>query len=271
MRTVPDGVRILSLAQSSPIPRLTELLGEAAPAFSLDYVEECSSTNDLLASCPAHDTRLQVLIAHHQSAGRGRRGRHWLSPAGQGLTFSCGWSLAADAPPPTGLSLTVGLALAEALEDLGARGVALKWPNDLLIDGAKLAGVLVELSSGQQRTRRAIIGIGLNLRADHPLPGCATALQQHVAELPPAELVLATILLRLRARLNDFARGGFATMRADWQQRDAFVGRMVRISGEAVEHSGLCAGVADDGALLLQDAAQTRRILSGEVSLRAAS
>lgn len=250
--------------------RVADLLGDAATHFSLECVDECTSTNELLSARASSDHALQVLLAHHQTAGRGRRGRAWLSPDGQGLTFSCAWQLPADAPPPSGLSLLVGLALAEAMEALGARGVALKWPNDVLCGGAKLAGILVELVSGQQRAKRAIIGIGLNLRATPAaLPAGATALHEHVDVQPADDEVLAMVLTHLHARLLDFSAGGFASVRAAWQSRDAFAGQAVRICSETGEINGLCDGVAEDGALLLREASHTRRILSGEVSLRA--
>src|SRR5690606_35434166 len=137
----------------------------------------------------------------------------------------------------------------EAMEALGAGGVALKWPNDVLCDGKKLAGILVELVSGQQRTKRAIIGIGLNLRAaPTELPAGATALHEHVDVLPADEEVLAMVLKHLRARLTDFSAGGFAAVHSAWQSRDAFSGQAVRICSASGETSGICGGVAADGA-----------------------
>jgi BirA family transcriptional regulator, biotin operon repressor / biotin---[acetyl-CoA-carboxylase] ligase len=190
-------------------------LGEAARHFALEFVAQCDSTNDALAAQPAAETGLQVMLAHSQTAGRGRRGRNWRSAPGQGLTFSCGWNLPDSAPSPAGLSLVAGLAVAEALESLGARNIRLKWPNDLLADGAKLGGILVELVSGQRRSRRIIIGIGLNLRsASDELPPGAAALHQHLGAPPADEAVLARILLRLHARLEDFATHGFSALRA---------------------------------------------------------
>ncbi|MDX5446353.1 MAG: biotin--[acetyl-CoA-carboxylase] ligase [Zoogloeaceae bacterium] len=247
-------------------------LGEAARHFALEFLEQCDSTNDALAARPVAEADIQVVLARSQTAGRGRRGRSWLSAPGQGLTFSCGWNLPDSGPSPAGLSLVAGLALAEALESLGARGVRLKWPNDLLAGSAKLGGILIELVSGQRRARRVIIGIGLNLRsAGDELPPEATALHQHIDHLPADEAVLARILLSLHARLQDFATSGFAGLRAEWQARDAFAGRMVRVLSEAAEQHGRCEGVDADGALLLGGPEGMQRILSGDVSLRPAS
>jgi BirA family transcriptional regulator, biotin operon repressor / biotin---[acetyl-CoA-carboxylase] ligase len=247
----------------------TSHLGEAARHFALEVVDECASTNDVLGARAPSTGPMQVLLARRQTAGRGRRGRQWLSAPSQGLTFSCALFLSPGAPPPNGMSLAVGLAVAQALEALGARSITLKWPNDVLAGGAKLAGILIELSSGQQRTRSAVIGVGINLRAaPAALPPGATALAHHIQTLPTDEQVLAQILLHLRARVRDFETSGFAGLRDAWQTRDAYSGRKVRISGDTHERIGLCDGVDHDGALLLRDSAGTHRIFSGEVSLR---
>lgn len=262
-------------ARLTDLPRfslqvLADRLGGQQALFDIEHVEHCASTNDALATRPA-GTGMAVLVAARQSAGRGRRGRPWQSPPGTGLTFSCGWTLPIGTPP-AGLSLVVGLAVAEALEALGARGITLKWPNDVLAGGAKLAGILIELGTGPQGARRAIIGVGINLRgAAGELPDGATALARHLTAPPTDEAVLAAVLLHLHRRLQAFTALGFASAQADWQARDAFAGRSVRILGDTGEQIGLCAGVDRDGALLLRDDAGTRRILSGDVSLRSAA
>ena len=131
---------------------VAEALGELAGVFSLEILPECDSTNSrLLDNPPSGDGRVHVLAAERQTAGRGRRGRAWQSWPGAGLTFSLLWRFAPAAHVPAGLSLVVGLAVARTLEELGVEGVALKWPNDVLIQGKKLAGILVELSSGRGR------------------------------------------------------------------------------------------------------------------------
>lgn len=253
--------------QRFSLQALAARLGSRRARFDVEYVDHCTSTNDVLATRPA-TPGIGVVVAGRQSAGRGRRGRPWQSPPGSGLTFSCSWAL----PPgtaPAGLSLAVGLAVAEALESLGARGIALKWPNDVLAGGAKLAGILIELGTGPQGTRRAIIGIGLNLRGTpDALPPGATALCDHLDTDPGDEAVLAALLLHLDDRLQAFAEQGFAAAREAWQARDAFAGQAVRVIGDHGEQTGQCTGVDTDGALLLRDAEGTHRVLAGDVSLR---
>ncbi|MBI4757064.1 MAG: biotin--[acetyl-CoA-carboxylase] ligase [Betaproteobacteria bacterium] len=237
-------------------------------------VPRAASTNtELLAAPSPGPQRMAVLAAEEQTAGRGRRGRHWLSAGEASLAFSVRRDFAAPPPSPAGLSLAAGVAVVQALEGLGERGVLLKWPNDLLHRGAKLGGILVEMTQVAGRGPAVVIGIGLNLRAlpetpaDTPLP--VGSLDRALNPLPSRNAVLAAILGALSAMLPRFAVAGFAPFRDDWQARNAWAGREVRVVQEgARELEGLCLGVDDDGALLLGTAAGTRRVLCGDVSLR---
>lgn len=231
------------------------------------------SSNTLLVEAAeqgaAHCT---VLVCGEQTGGRGRRGRVWHSVAGGSLTFSLLWRFVPGAPPPMGLSLAVGVAVAQALESLGACGVTLKWPNDLLLDRAKLGGILVELVPGAGTIPGAVIGIGLNLRlpadfdasADYPVADLARALPV----LPSPNRVLARIMIELHEVLTRFAALGFAAVRDAWIARHAFQGVQVRLREEQRTWEGRCLGVDRDGALLLQTPEGVQRVLSGDVSQR---
>lgn len=260
-------------ASSSPAD-IAAALGELADHFSLRCLTSCDSTNSLLmADPPADDDRVHVVVADRQTAGRGRRGRHWLSWSGGSLTFSSLWRFAPGAPVPAGLSLVAGLAVTRALEKSGLDGVQLKWPNDVLVHGNKLAGILVELLPGRGRTPAAVIGIGLNLRipdaAEIPDQPGVTDLTRELGRTPERDVLLATILRELHALLTLYAAAGFTALRGAWQQRNAFADLPVRIFGEGSELTGICAGVDEDGALLIRTDAGLTRVLSGEVSLRA--
>ncbi|ENO81448.1 biotin--[acetyl-CoA-carboxylase] ligase [Thauera mechernichensis] len=254
---------------------LEHRLGRLADSFVIDWRAHCTSTNSaLIEATPADDGFIHVLIADRQSAGRGRRGRQWLSWDDGSLTFSALWRFAPGAPVPAGLSLVAGLALARALEELGAQGVQLKWPNDVLIHGDKLAGILVELLPGRGRTPAAVIGIGINLQlpADAQVPEQrgVTDLAHALDSAPPTRAtVLAAVLAELRSLLDTYAAAGFVALRDAWQQRNAFADLPVCISGEAETLQGICRGVDEDGALLLETAVGMRRVLVGDVSLRA--
>ena len=236
---------------------------------ALDWRETVDSTNAELLRRGAAQPDLTVLVADAQSAGRGRRGRAWHSPAGAQLILSLYLRLDGGVRVAGGLSLVAGLAAAEALHGLGASRVRLKWPNDLIADGRKLGGILIEASSAC-----AVIGIGINL--DLP-DAAAAAIDQPWTDLDrlgvPAQRdeVVAALLAQLLPLLERFrARGLDAELRARWEAFDAFAGASVRVEAGSVQHEGRMLGLAPDGALRLATAAGERCFHSGEVSLRRA-
>jgi BirA family transcriptional regulator, biotin operon repressor / biotin---[acetyl-CoA-carboxylase] ligase len=257
--------------------RLQALLGSARGRFDVDALAECESTSSLLLARAGDGAPAgSVVVADRQTAGRGRRGRHWLSSPEASLTFSVLWRFAGGIERLAGLSLAVGVAVLRALEACGASGLALKWPNDILLGDAKLGGILVELQS-ERRGMQVVVGIGLNLH----LPGLdegigyagqpVAALGQVLSPLPDRHDLLAQVLLELAAVLDDFAEGGFAALRGEWQARHAWQDRPVRLLRDGVlEKAGVCRGADTDGALLIQTAAGLERCLSGDLSLRAA-
>lgn len=259
---------------SDAVTAVRARLGALASDFAIEWLAACASTNGALtANPPADDGRIHVLVAERQTAGRGRRGREWLSWPGASLTFSVLWRFMPGTPASAGLSLVAGLALARALETLGARGIQLKWPNDVLVHGEKLAGILVELLPARGRPPAAVIGIGLNLRlpqdAAIPAQNGVTDLARSLdAEPPPATTVLAVILAELHRLFELYAVAGFPALRGAWEQRNAFADLPVSITGEGSTLTGTCAGVDEDGALLLRTDAGVQRVLAGDVSLR---
>lgn len=251
-------------------------LGALASAFDLCVLPSCDSTNTRLMEAPEPDDgRVQVVAAEVQHAGRGRRGRQWQAWPGASLTFSTRWIFAKGAPVPAGLSLVAGLAVARTLEKLGLVGVQLKWPNDVLVLGSKLCGILTELQPSQGRPPIAVIGIGINmtLPAGTDIGGqnTVTSIDAHLAHPPDRNRLLALLLSELHGLLHTYGNAGFAALRGAWQQRNAFADLPVNILGETQALHGICVGVDDDGALLLRGDDGVTRILSGEVSLRPAS
>jgi BirA family transcriptional regulator, biotin operon repressor / biotin---[acetyl-CoA-carboxylase] ligase len=255
---------------------LKSRLGILAGRFDVDALDTCDSTNsELLRRAENGAPAGTVIVADQQTAGRGRRGRSWLSEAEASLTFSLLWRFSGPLARLSGLSLAVGVGLAAGLENIGASGIYLKWPNDVLHrdgeDYAKLAGILVELSSDRRGTQ-AIIGIGLNLSPPQgELPQAVAGLNQALSGTPDRHAVFAAILLELHRVLETFAVDGFSGLKMEWQQRHAWQGDIVKILGEdTLPLVGRCLGVDEDGALLLETAAGVERIFSGDVSLRPA-
>ncbi len=252
--------------------RLQTLLGPATGRFDVDSLDSCDSTSTLLMQRAAGGTPSgSVLVADRQTAGRGRRGRTWLSEPESSLTFSLLWRFDGPAVSLAGLSLGVGVAVAKGLEALGAANVGLKWPNDVLLDDRKLAGVLVELVS-ERRGTSAVIGIGLNLAApngDFALD--AGGLDAALAVIPDRHIILAQLLIALADTLDRFAAGRFAALQLAWQSRHAWQGCPVRLLQDAEDEiRGTCLGADEDGALLIDTPSGVRRFLSGDVSLRTA-
>lgn len=214
------------------------------------------------------------VFAEWQVAGRGRRGHRWLSPPASNVQVSCLKRFPAGYARLSGLSLAVGVAVAEALVDCGIARVGLKWPNDLVVDGAKLGGILVELGGDAARACHAIIGIGLNVR----LPGAVrTTLGQEVVDLaglchgdpPPRQRIAVALVARLVAALDLFAASGFGAFADAWAARDALAGRPVRVASGGGAFEGVALGVDRSGTLRVRCADGVRSVDAAEVSVRA--
>jgi BirA family biotin operon repressor/biotin-[acetyl-CoA-carboxylase] ligase len=237
---------------------------------AVEVVAETGSTNaDLLARAPALAAPV-LLVAEHQTAGRGRAGRSWLSSPGHSLTFSLAWKFDGGLHSLTGLPLAVGAALAETLGRLG-QPVQLKWPNDVLKDGEKLAGILVETAPAPAGAVWAIIGIGLNLAMPDELEeqiGRSVAAVPWLARMD-RDTLLAALLDGLADALRQFERTGFAAFSARWNLLHGWQGQLVTIldRGEVL-HEGLAAGVDDAGRLLLDTENGRMAVVAGDVSLR---
>jgi BirA family biotin operon repressor/biotin-[acetyl-CoA-carboxylase] ligase len=246
------------------VTSIASALGSLAARFDVDVIAECDSTNTLLMARADSAPSGTVLVAECQTAGRGRMGRSWLAEPGASLTFSLLWRLPRGTAP-SGLSLAAGVAIAEALLDLGFDGVALKWPNDILRDGKKLGGILIELASST-----AVIGLGLNLRLPADLPDDVKASASSLDCDVDRNALLARVLTSLHGVLEAFGVGGFAALRERWLALDAYAGAPVHILSEfSAPLEGRCVGVDADGALLLDTVGGVQRIISGDVSLRA--
>lgn len=213
-----------------------------------------------------------ICLSEQQLAGRGRRGRVWASPFAQNIYLSVVEPFEGGAQALEGLSLVVGLALVEALEEAGYRGCNLKWPNDVLLEGKKLAGILVELSGDFTSECVVVMGVGVNvLMRNESLelgqPWTSLLMSGQKQQLDRNRLI-AGFLSHLADSLRLFKRDGFAPFVARWEQRDAWRNRAVRvIAGDQVQE-GISRGVTDRGALRLVSTQGETHINGGEVSLR---
>ncbi|MEZ5661515.1 MAG: biotin--[acetyl-CoA-carboxylase] ligase [Burkholderiaceae bacterium] len=245
---------------------------------SLLHVAETDSTNSVLLAHPfADDARPALALwADHQRAGRGRRERSWSATAGSALMFSVALEsrLAASEPPPVAFSLVCGLLvhrrLAERLSPGSAAALRVKWPNDLLLAGRKLAGILIE-TRRQRSLERIVVGIGVNLHADPSRPEGSACLADAGLSMSEAQCESLVGQLRddLARALPCFREHGFGPWRDAWMQADAFAGRAVRLTdADRLLAQGLYRGLADDGAVLVESADGVLPYRVGDLSLR---
>lgn len=240
-------------------------LSQYYPNVKFDAQLQLPSTNtELITQARDGDTSRAILIAELQTSGRGRRGRVWQQPLGTGLSFSLRWSFDGGFNVLAGLSLSVGLWIAEALSELNS-DIELKWPNDLYLDGAKLGGILVEVEGDANGPVTVVIGIGINLTA-------VPEVGQKVSCLGDVDKdeVLLRIVRHCFEGLSAFEHGGFAPLRASWMERALWLDRPVSvISGDNVR-TGVYRGVTDRGELLFEEAGVINELSGGEISLRSA-
>jgi BirA family biotin operon repressor/biotin-[acetyl-CoA-carboxylase] ligase len=246
----------------------------AATGYSFAVHDRLESTNSHLMALAQQGAAHKLVVASElQSAGRGRRGRTWHAELGRGLTFSLLWRFQRPLTALSGMSLVVGLALARCLRELGAEDARVKWPNDVLLGQAKLAGILIETQGDVLSGASAVIGIGINLATTPEVAeraGVAVASLADVMARPPErnDLLLA-ILSHLDADLRRFDAEGFAPFAADWMRLHAHQGQDVLILGaDGGRRAGKALGVDAGGALLLETEGGVAVIHSGEVSLR---
>lgn len=233
------------------------------------------STNSALLRTAAGDDRvLAACLAERQTRGRGRRGRDWHMPLGGGIALSLRRRFDTSMAALAGLSLAVGVAVVRALVAHGVHGSALKWPNDIVVDGRKLAGILIELAGEAHGPCEAVIGIGLNLR----LGAAGQAINQPWTDLatfagaamPGRNALAASLLAEVAAATDVFAAQGFAAFVDDYARLDVLAGQPLRMLGAATTVEGIGRGVDVQGRLRLACADGEHLVDSGEVSVRAA-
>lgn len=249
-------------------------LGNKADFFDLEVADSLASTNSrLLERAVQGAPRGSCVVTEMQTAGRGRRGREWHANLGGSLTFSLLWRFNQGAGFLSGLSLAVGVALMRALDQAGVAGAGLKWPNDVLHQHRKLAGILIELQGDMLGPSAAVIGIGINLKMSskvlNRIDQAVVDLSSIGGEVPERNFLLANILLHLADVLNEFDEGGFACLREEWLSHHAYHEKQVLlILPDGSQHQGNLLDVGEDGALLVRTAAGKQRFTSGEISLR---
>jgi len=238
----------------------------------LNIKDSLDSTNSALQRLPLAQQHATAILAEFQSAGRGRRGRQWHSPHGRNLYLSLGWKFENPLAELGCLPLVLALSAAQALARAGLKRHRVKWPNDLLLDGHKLCGCLVEVKGDAKGPCHAVLGVGINVfmpeseaanEIDQPwtdlhsqLPGCS---RNDLAALLLEELIKQLVL---------FEKQGFSPFRDTWVQMDGLAGRLVNVRSGSSSLQGTARGIDDQGALLLDTGKEVLSLHIGEVSVK---
>ncbi len=268
-----------------------ELLDEQAirsampPAASqrvaqLEVLWQTESTSDhLLAADAVPPGQCRVCVAEFQTGGRGRRGRPWFAAAGSGICLSLSWSFNTSPQPLSCLGLAAGVGVLRAVHAAGAAEAQLKWPNDVMLNDAKLAGILLDVQGEAGGPMRVVVGVGLNYR----LPGAAVRQVVAAGGVRPASLLdaatvnlsrnamVAKLIAELQQVMLDFAARGFSYFADDWRAADYLRGKRVRVLTDAGETAGRVRGIAADGRLQVETGAGIEHLANGDVSIRSAA
>lgn len=235
----------------------------------IQIYDEIDSTNsESLRQIQSGNNETRVVVAAAQTAGRGRRGRQWLSPKNAGIYLSLTRRFSMEANALQALSLVTAISVLDALQEVGAQELQLKWPNDVLHSGKKLAGILLELQQ-KEGARFIVFGVGVNiaLSADSQasIDRPVTDLNGIITELPSRVVLLAALLNCLCRNLATYEEGGFAAFQARWNSLDCYRGQDIEIENGHSRLVGTSLGVDADGSLLLQTEQGTQSINGGEV------
>lgn len=257
---------------SSPMQLLNEeAINAHLDSGRLSVIPVIDSTNQYLLDRMDTLESGDACVAEYQQAGRGRRGRQWVSPFGSNLYLSMYWRLEQGPAAAMGLSLVIGIVLAEALKELGAADIRVKWPNDIYLDDRKLAGILVELTGKTGDAAQIVIGAGINLAMRTP---AAEAINQGWINLQEAGITVdrnvlsAKIVNKLRLALAQFEQDGLAPFVGRWASLDNFINRPVRLLIGDREILGIARGIDQQGGLILEQDGVRKSWVGGEISLR---
>jgi BirA family transcriptional regulator, biotin operon repressor / biotin---[acetyl-CoA-carboxylase] ligase len=250
------------------------LLVERRGQAEVEVFDELDSTNQQLLRTPDLSGG-RVCLAEAQSGGRGRRGRGWVATPYHNILMSMSWRFETGPAGLAGLSLAAGVAVLRALDEFGVRDAGLKWPNDILRDGRKLAGLLIDLRGEASGPSLVVLGFGLNV---HLAPADAARIDQPwttLRESLPAPVdrnrLAGLLIVQLDEMFRAFERAGFEGFRAEWERRHLYAGKAVRLQGGQEAVFGTVEGIDALGGLRVRVAGgELRTFHSGDVSLRAA-
>jgi BirA family biotin operon repressor/biotin-[acetyl-CoA-carboxylase] ligase len=271
------GVEIYSVkGKGYKLANAISLINESELVNNIDnrcfYFDETNSTNAFMLNHASELESGDICVAEYQSAGRGRRGRQWLSPYGHHMYASLFWRLNLDISNASGLSLVVGCSIVKTLQELGVEGLGVKWPNDIYLEHKKLAGILIELSHHSDRQTELVIGFGINMSMsveqgeliDQPWSDLSA-----MDNMPDKTMLVVKIHQQLKRDLVLFEQQGLDAFLQRWNDNDLFINREVTLLMAPNAVTGICRGIDKQGAILLENDQGTNAFVGGEISLRA--
>ncbi|EMX9856529.1 bifunctional biotin--[acetyl-CoA-carboxylase] ligase/biotin operon repressor BirA [Klebsiella michiganensis] len=260
------------------LPEPIQLLDEEQIARQIEHgrvtvLPVIDSTNQYLLDRLSELQSGDACVAEYQQAGRGRRGRKWFSPFGSNLYLSMYWRLEQGPAAAIGLSLVIGIVIAEVLQSLGADKVRVKWPNDLYLQDRKLSGILVELTGKTGDAAQIVSGAGINLmmrRVESDVVNQGWISLQEAGISIDRNTLAACLIKELRAGFKLFENEGLAPYLTRWEKLDNFINRPVKLIIGDKEIFGISRGIDAQGALLLEQDGVVKSWIGGEISLRSA-
>ncbi|BFO32267.1 MULTISPECIES: bifunctional biotin--[acetyl-CoA-carboxylase] ligase/biotin operon repressor BirA [Klebsiella] len=260
------------------LPEPVQLLDEEQIARQIEHgrvtvLPVIDSTNQYLLDRLSELQSGDACVAEYQQAGRGRRGRKWFSPFGSNLYLSMYWRLEQGPAAAIGLSLVIGIVIAEVLQSLGADKVRVKWPNDLYLQDRKLSGILVELTGKTGDAAQIVSGAGINLmmrRVESDVVNQGWISLQEAGISIDRNQLAACLIKELRAGFKLFENEGLAPYLGRWEKLDNFINRPVKLIIGDKEIFGISRGIDAQGALLLEQEGVIKPWIGGEISLRGA-
>ena len=235
----------------------------------VEVLEEVRSTNDVIRDrARQQNVEGLVLLAEKQTHGKGRQGKVWHTPSGRNLALTIAWACDPDISKLAGMSLAAGAAIADALQETFDLSLALKWPNDVYLDGRKCGGILVETFIDGDLRSHLMIGVGLNvLPGDVEVDQPVTDLASHVDRDLSRNDVAASVINGLASLLAGWPASGFNDWRDAWCARDMLKDESITVTG-GEDFAGIASGVDETGALLVRTEQGMRAVFSGEASVR---
>jgi BirA family biotin operon repressor/biotin-[acetyl-CoA-carboxylase] ligase len=263
---IAGGIQLL--AKERIISRLYPGIAESLSGFDVHFSIGSTNTEAMVKASTHYSTYL--VLAEHQSRGKGRRGRTWVSPFGHNLYMSLLWTFTGGVGELEGLSLVCALAVLRTLNKLSYTGMRVKWPNDVLFNGKKLAGILLEVNGDMSGPCKLVIGIGLNIdmpvSAGRVIDQPFSDLRSVNGQVQDRNLVASVLVSELVLMIREFEVSGFKPFMSEWAVADAYHGLDIEVISPLYSQIGVCAGVDQSGRLLLDTMEGRKVVSSGEVT-----